>query len=144
VIDAVGMEAHGSPVAAAGQALFGALPKRISSAVMAKAGLDRMAAIYTAIDAVRRGGTVSVSGVYGGEVDPMPMMEMFDRGITMRLGQCHVRRWTEEIRRVLDEPEDALGVESLATHRLPLESAPEAYAMFQQKKDGCVKVVLSP
>ena len=85
-----------------------------------------------------------MSGVYGGEVDPMPMMEMFDRGITMRLGQCHVRRWTEEIRRVLDEPEDVLGVESLATHRLPLESAPEAYAMFQQKKDGCVKVVLSP
>ena len=105
---------------------------------------DRLGALHAAIKGVHRGGTVSVSGVYGGEVDPMPMMEMFDRGITMRLGQCHVRRWTEEIRRVLDEPEDVLGVESLATHRLPLESAPEAYAMFQQKKDGCVKVVLSP
>jgi threonine dehydrogenase-like Zn-dependent dehydrogenase len=87
---------------------------------------------------------VSVSGVYGGEVDPLPMMEMFDRGITMRLGQCHVRRWTDEIRHVLDQPEDVLDVESLATHRLPLESAPEAYEMFQQKKDGCVKVVLRP
>ncbi len=106
--------------------------------------VDRAAALVAAIKSVRRGGTVSVSGVYGGEVDPMPLMEMFDRGITMQLGQCHVRRWTDEIREVLDRSEDVLGVESLATHPLPLESAPEAYEMFQQKKDGCVKVVLRP
>ena len=90
------------------------------------------------------GGTVSVSGVYGGEVDPLPMMEMFDRGITLRLGQCHVRRWTDDIREVLDQDDDVLGVESLATHRVALEEAPAAYEMFQAKKDGCVKVVLRP
>ena len=83
-------------------------------------------------------------GVYGGEVDPMPMMEMFDRGITLRMGQCHVRRWTDDIRKVLDQDDDVLGVETLATHRVPLEEAPAAYEMFQAKKDGCVKVVLRP
>jgi threonine dehydrogenase-like Zn-dependent dehydrogenase len=82
--------------------------------------------------------------VYGGEVDPMPLMEMFDRGITMRLGQCHVRRWTDDIIKLLDKDEDVLGVESFATHRLPLDEAPAAYEMFQQKKDGCIKVVLKP
>jgi threonine dehydrogenase-like Zn-dependent dehydrogenase len=106
--------------------------------------IDRTAALIAAVKSVRRGGTVSVAGVYGGEVDPLPMMEIFDRGITMRFGQCHVRRWTDDIRQVLDRSEDVLGVESLATHRLPLESAPEAYAMFQEKSDGCVKVVLRP
>jgi threonine dehydrogenase-like Zn-dependent dehydrogenase len=143
-VDAVGMEAHGSPVAEKAIGLVGRLPDKLARPLTDKLAIDRTAALLAAIKSVRRGGTVSVSGVYGGEVDPMPMMEMFDRGITMRLGQCHVRRWTEEIRRVLDESEDVLGVESLATHRLPLESAPEAYAMFQQKKDGCVKVVLRP
>src|SRR5215203_3451914 len=126
-VDAVGMEAHGSPVAEKAIGLVGRLPDKLARPLTDKLAIDRTAALLAAIKSVRRGGTVSVSGVYGGEVDPMPMMEMFDRGITMRLGQCHVRRWTEEIRRVLDESEDVLGVESLATHRLPLESAPEAY-----------------
>jgi threonine dehydrogenase-like Zn-dependent dehydrogenase len=82
--------------------------------------------------------------VYGGEIDPLPMMEMFDRGITMRLGQCHVRRWTDDIKKLLDQDDDVLGVESLATHRPPLDDAPAAYEMFQKKQDGCVKVVLKP
>jgi threonine dehydrogenase-like Zn-dependent dehydrogenase len=69
---------------------------------------------------------------------------MFDRGISMRLGQCHVRRWTDDIIPVLLEDADVLGVESLATHRLPLEEAPRAYDMFQKKADGCIKVVLQP
>jgi threonine dehydrogenase-like Zn-dependent dehydrogenase len=143
-IDAVGMEAHGSPLAKAAIGMVGLLPDALAAPLSDRAAIDRTAALISAIKSVRRGGTVSVSGVYGGELDPMPLMEMFDRGITMRLGQCHVRRWTDDIRKVLDQDDDVLGVESLATHRLPLASAPEAYAMFQQKHDGCIKVVLRP
>jgi threonine dehydrogenase-like Zn-dependent dehydrogenase len=143
-IDAVGMEAHGSPVAKAAIGVVGRLPDKLARPLTDKMAIDRTAALIAAIKSVRRGGTVSVAGVYGGEVDPLPMMEIFDRGITMRFGQCHVRRWTDDIRKVLDRSDDVLGVESLATHRLPLESAPEAYAMFQEKSDGCVKVVLTP
>ena len=97
VVDAVGMEAHDSPVGKAAHAVVGALPDVLAKPMTDKMALDRMGALRTAIKAVRRGGTVSVSGVYGGEVDPMPMMEMFDRGITMRMGQCHVKRWVDDI-----------------------------------------------
>ncbi len=108
------------------------------------AGLDRTAALDTAFGAVRRGGTVSISGVYGGEADPMPMMTMFDKGIAIRMGQCHVKRWIDDIWPVLMADGDPLGVEALATHHLPLSEAPGAYRMFQEKSDGCVKVVLQP
>jgi threonine dehydrogenase-like Zn-dependent dehydrogenase len=143
-VDAVGMEAHGSPLAKAAIGVVGLLPDGLAGPLSDRAAIDRTAALVSAIKSVRRGGTVSVSGVYGGELDALPMMEMFDRGITMRMGQCHVRRWTDDIQKVLDQDEDVLGVESLATHRLPLESAPDAYEMFQKKEDGCVKVVLKP
>ncbi len=144
VIDAVGMEAHGSPVAAAGQALFGALPKRLSAAVMGKVGLDRMAAIYTAIDAVRRGGTVSLIGVYGGQSDPMPLMTMFDKQIQLRMGQANVKRWVDDIMPLLVDDADPLGTEQFATHAVPLTEAPRAYENFQKKLDGTVKVVFKP
>ena len=143
-VDAVGMEAHGSPLAGAAIKAVGLLPDALAKPVSDKMAIDRMAALVDSIKSVRRGGTVSVSGVYGGEIDPLPMMEMFDRGITMRLGQCHVRRWTDDIQKILDQDEDVLGVESLATHRLPLDDAPAAYEMFQKKQDGCIKVVLKP
>jgi threonine dehydrogenase-like Zn-dependent dehydrogenase len=143
-VDAVGMEAHGSPVAEAAIGLVGRLPDAIAKPVTDRLAVDRLKALTDCIKSVRRGGTVSVSGVYGGEVDPLPMMEMFDRGITMRLGQCHVKRWTDDIIKVLDKDSDVLGVESFATHRLPLDEAPAAYEMFQEKKDGCIKVVLKP
>lgn len=143
-VDAVGMEAHGSPFAQAAIGAVGILPDTLARPVTDKLAIDRLAALANSIKSVRRGGTVSVCGVYGGEIDPMPMMEMFDRGITMRFGQCHVRRWTDDIRKVLDQDEDVLKIESLATHRLPLEQAPGAYEMFQKKQDGCVKVVLKP
>jgi threonine dehydrogenase-like Zn-dependent dehydrogenase len=122
----------------------GYLPDAAAKPMVDRMGIDRIDALTTAIKAVRRGGTVSVSGVYGGEVDPMPMMEMFDRGITMRLGQCHVKRWIEEILPVVEQDGDVLGLETLATHRPSLEEAPAAYEMFQQKADGCIKVVLKP
>ena len=144
VVDAVGMEAHGNPVMETAIKAVGLLPDAAAKPMIDRVGIDRLAALTTAIKAVRRGGTVSVSGVYGGEVDPMPLMEMFDRGITMRLGQCHVKRWIDEIVPVVMQDGDVLGLETLATHRPSLEEAPAAYEMFQQKADGCIKVVLKP
>ena len=144
VLDAVGMEAHGNPIAEKIVAGAARLPKPLGRKAIETAGIDRLEALHTAIHSVRRAGTVSLSGVYGGMADPMPMMEMFDKGITMRMGQCHVRHWTDDLLKVLSQPEDVLGVESLATHHVSLEDAPEAYKMFQEKKDGCIKVVLKP
>jgi threonine dehydrogenase-like Zn-dependent dehydrogenase len=143
VVDAVGMEAHGSAPAKAAQSLAGLLPDALAKPVMQKAGVDRLAAVYTAIDAVRRGGTVSLIGVYGGAVDPLPMLTMFDKQIQLRMGQANVRRWVDDILPLLTD-DDPLGVDSFATHRLPLEAAPEAYEMFQKKRDGAVKVVFQP
>ncbi|MFJ8689963.1 zinc-dependent alcohol dehydrogenase [Micromonospora wenchangensis] len=144
VIDAVGMEAHGSTSGKLAQSAAGLLPDKLAEKMIDKAGVDRLTVLKAALKAVRRGGTVSISGVYGGEVDPMPLMEMFDRGIQLRMGQCHVRRWTDEILPLLSGDDDPLGVEDLRTHRLPLVDAPKAYEMFQKKSDGCVKVVLAP
>ena len=145
VIDAVGMEAHGSPMATGVQKLAGLLPDAIAEPVMKNAGVDRMAAIHTAIEAVRRGGTISISGVYGGATDPMPMFQMFDKQVQVRMGQANVRAWTDELLSMLeDEDEDVWGVESFATHHLPLEDAPSAYEHFQKKEEGMVKVVFRP
>lgn len=93
---------------------------------------------------MRRGGTVSISGVYGGMADPLPMMTLFDKGLTLRMGQCHVKRWTDELLEIASQPDDVLGLESLATHRVPLDQAPEMYRTFRDKEDGCIKVVLTP
>jgi len=144
VIDAVGMDAHGSPTAAAGQRLFGVLPKRFSAAIMERAGTDRMAAIYTAIDAVRRGGTISLSGVYGGQSDPMPMLTLFDKQIQLRMGQANVKRWVDDLMPLVLDDADPLGTESFATHHVSLDDAPTAYETFAKKQDGAVKVVFKP
>ncbi|MBK8445294.1 MAG: glutathione-dependent formaldehyde dehydrogenase [Micropruina sp.] len=144
VLEAVGMEAHGSPVAAAVIGAAARLPKPLAKTAVENVGIDRLAALTVCLEAVRRGGTVSISGVYGGMADPLPMMTMFDKGLTIRMGQCHVKRWTGELPQIALRPADDLGLESLATHRLPLEAAPDAYRMFQQKTDGCLKVVLNP
>jgi threonine dehydrogenase-like Zn-dependent dehydrogenase len=143
VIDAVGMEAHGSPVAKVVQGVAGLLPGFVSAPVMKRAGIDRLSALYSAIDIVRRGGTVSVIGVYGGAADPMPMMTMFDKQIQLRMGQANVKRWADDILPLLGD-DDPLGVESFHTHRLPLEEAPRGYEIFQKKQDGAVKVLLKP
>lgn len=83
-------------------------------------------------------------GVYGGEVDPLPVMEMFDRGVPLRMGQAHVKRWIDDLLPLVVDDADPLGTEHLATHLLPLEEAPHGYEIFQQKKDSCVKVILTP
>lgn len=143
VIDAVGMEAHGSPTAQAMQTAAGLLPDGLQRKLMETAGVDRLAALRTAIDAVRRGGTISVIGVYGGAADPLPMQTMFDKQIQMRMGQANVRRWVDDIVPLLDD-DDVLGVDTFATHHLGLEDAPRAYSSFQAKADGMVKVVFRP
>jgi threonine dehydrogenase-like Zn-dependent dehydrogenase len=143
VIDAVGMEAHGSPGAKLAQQITGFLPDAIAGKVMEKAGVDRLHALYLAIDIVRRGGTISLIGVYGGMADPLPLLTTFDKQITVRQGQANVKRWVPEIMPLLMDG-DPLGVETFHTHQLPLDQAPEGYDMFQKKRDGCVKVLLKP
>jgi threonine dehydrogenase-like Zn-dependent dehydrogenase len=144
-IDAVGMEAHGAPGAKMAQTITGLLPDAVAAKMTEKAAVDRLTALLDAIDTVRRGGTVSISGVYGGQLDPLPMMKIFDKGLQLRMGQAHVRQWTDEILPLLeDEAKDPLGVDDLTTHQVPLEQAPEAYEMFQKKNDGAIKVVLKP
>ncbi|GIM96174.1 zinc-dependent alcohol dehydrogenase [Paractinoplanes toevensis] len=144
VIEAVGMEAHGSPLQAAAVKAAGMLPDAIARKAIDTAGIDRMAALTDAFGAVRRAGTVSIIGVYGGQADPIPMMDLFDKGVTLRMGQAHVKRWVDEIMPLLTGDDDPLGVDDLVTHRLPLGEAPHAYDMFKKKEDGCIKVVLKP
>jgi threonine dehydrogenase-like Zn-dependent dehydrogenase len=143
VIDAVGMEAHGAPVAAALQRMTGLLPDRVGAALAERVGVDRLAALLTAIATVRRGGTISISGVYGGQADPLPMMDLFDKGVTVRMGQAHVKRWVGDILPLLTDA-DPLGTADLATHTMPLAEAPRGYELFQKKQDGCIKVLLRP
>jgi len=144
VIEAVGMEAHGDAVGKAAHQAAALLPDAVASKVIEKAGIDRMRALYDAIDAVRRGGTLSVSGVYGGALDPLPMMDLFDKQIQVRMGQANVKRWIEDILPLVTEDSDPLGTEDLATHKLPLDQAPQAYEMFQKKENGAIKVLLQP
>ncbi len=144
VIEAVGMEAHGDLIGKTAHQAAALLPDAVASKTIEKAGIDRMRALYDAIDAVRRGGTLSVVGVYGGALDPLPMMDLFDKQIQIRMGQANVRRWTDDIRPLVSEDSDPLGTEDFASHKLPLDQAPEAYEMFQKKENGAIKVLLQP
>jgi threonine dehydrogenase-like Zn-dependent dehydrogenase len=128
-IDAVGMEAHATPVGKFLQQL--------------KLVPDRLGALVSAARSVRRGGTLSLSGVYVGAVPMVPLGELFDRQIAVRMGQANVRRWTDDILPLLTDG-DPLGTDDLTTHTLPIDEAPRAYEMFQAKRDGCIKVVLQP
>jgi threonine dehydrogenase-like Zn-dependent dehydrogenase len=143
-IDAVGMEAHGSPIPQVAQKLVNKLPDAISAPLMSVAGVDRTAALVGCVDAVRRGGVVSLSGVYGGQADPLPMLKMFDKGIRLAMGQAHVKRWIPDLLPLVQDESDPLGVMDLETHSLPLDEAPHGYDIFQRKADGAIKVVLKP
>jgi threonine dehydrogenase-like Zn-dependent dehydrogenase len=143
VLDAVGMEAHGSPATTFIQKLVGLLPRAIAAPLMETAGVDRLGALYSAIDIVRRGGTISLSGVYGGVADPIPMLTLFDKQIQLRMGQCNIKRWIPDIMPLLTDG-DPLGCDTFATHRVPLSEAPDMYRKFQEKADGVVKVQLKP
>jgi threonine dehydrogenase-like Zn-dependent dehydrogenase len=144
VIDAVGMEAHGSPVGKLAHTLAGAMPDAIAAKVMQTAGLDRLAALNSAVEIVRRGGTISLSGVYGGTADPLNMLQIFDKQLTLKMGQANVRRWVGDIMALLEGDTDPLGVDGFATHHVPLADAPQAYETFQKKQDGAFKIVFKP
>ncbi|HMJ76588.1 MAG TPA: hypothetical protein VK507_11485, partial [Iamia sp.] len=143
-IDAVGMEAHGSGAGKLAQALVGLLPDAVAEPLMEKAGIDRLGALLASIDVVRRGGTLSISGVYGGAQDPLPLLQMFDKQLTVRMGQANVKRWIDDLLPLVDDETDPLGTLDLTTHRVPLDRAPEMYETFQKKDDGAIKVVLQP
>jgi threonine dehydrogenase-like Zn-dependent dehydrogenase len=144
VIDAVGMEAHGAPMGKLAHTLAGLLPDKIAAPMIEKGGVDRLSVLHASIDTVRRGGTISLSGVYGGALDPMPMMELFDKQIQLRMGQANVKRWIDDLLPLVLDESDPLGAEDLATHKLPLDQAPYAYEIFQKKQDGAIKVLLQP
>jgi threonine dehydrogenase-like Zn-dependent dehydrogenase len=143
VIDAVGMEAHGAPGAKLAQQMTALLPDAIAAPLMERMGVDRLHALHLAIDVVRRGGTISIIGVYGGMTDPLPMLTLFDKQIQLRMGQANVKRWVPEIMPLLMDG-DPLGVEGFATHKLPLHDAPRAYEIFQRKEEGAIKILLQP
>ena len=144
VVDAVGLEAHGNRGVKLAQDAIGLLPDAVARPLMQKSGVDRLAAVYAAIDLVRRGGTVSLSGVYAGEADILPMKTLFDKQISLRMGQCNVKRWIDDLLPLVEDPVDPLGVMDLVTHHAPLQEAPGLYETFQKKADGCIKVVLNP
>ena len=143
-IDAVGMEAHGAPLGKLAHQLAGMLPDSIAEPMIQRGGVDRLSVLHAAIDTVRRGGTISLSGVYGGAVDPMPMFDLFDKQIQLRMGQANVKQWIEELMPLVQADSDPLGVEDLASHKLPLDRAPHAYEIFQKKQDGAIKILLEP
>ena len=144
VIEAVGMEAHGSPATGLAQTITGLLPDSVAQEALNTAGTDRLSALYQAIDTVRRGGTISIIGLYGGMADPLPMLTLFDKQIQLRMGQANVKHWTDDIMPLLVDSADPLGVEDLKTHEMPLDDAPLGYEIFQKKEDGAIKVLLKP
>ena len=143
VIDAVGMEAHGSPVGKLAHQMASLLPDALAAKMIETAGVDRLNAFHLAIELVRRGGTISLAGVYGGMADPLPMLTLFDKQLQLRMGQANVRRWVGDILPLLTD-DDPLGVDTFATHHLPLADAPRGYEIFQKKQDGAVKILLQP
>jgi S-(hydroxymethyl)glutathione dehydrogenase/alcohol dehydrogenase len=138
------MEAHGAPGAKLAQKVVGLLPDAVSQKLMQTAGVDPMSVLYAAIEGCRRGGTISLSGVYGGAVDPLPMLQIFDKQLSLRMGQANVRRWIDDILPLLTGDGDPLGVDDFATHHMPLDEAPRAYEIFQKKQDNAFKILLKP
>lgn len=129
VIDAVGMDAEGSFADKLWQTL--------------KVQPDRMVALHQSLGSARRGGTVSVVGVYGGWMPNFPVGDLFDKQITLRWGQANVRRWTEDIATILNEG-DPLVTTDLVTHEAPLDEAVRWYRAFRDKEPGVIKVILHP
>lgn len=131
-IEAVGMEAHG--MGAAG--VYDRLKQEL------KVETGRPHALREAILACRKGGVVSVAGVFGGFIDKLPMGAAFNKGLTFKMGQTHVHRYLKPLLARIEE--GAIDPSFVITHRLALDDAPAGYKMFRDKHDGCVKVVLQP
>jgi len=143
VIEAVGMEAHGSPNVKAIQQATGLLPKPLAQKVFTTAGMDRLFALHSGIELVGRGGTLSLSGVYAGQADPISLDSLFDKQIQIRMGQANAPFLTNEILPLLVE-DNLFDVDNFATHHLSLDEAPRAYEIFQKKQDNAFKIVLKP
>jgi threonine dehydrogenase-like Zn-dependent dehydrogenase len=131
-IEAVGLEAHGSSL----DALYD------KGAVKVGMETDRAHALRQAIVACRKGGTVSMAGVFGGLVDKIPFGSAFNKGLTLKMGQTHVHRYMSRLLAHIESGE--LQPADVITHRVPLEDAADAYDLFRKKQDGCIKVVLQP
>jgi threonine dehydrogenase-like Zn-dependent dehydrogenase len=131
-IDAVGLEAHGMAA--------DAVLDRAKAALML--ATDRPHALREAIQACRKGGVVSIPGVYGGMLDKMPFGAAFGKGLTFKMGQTHVHRYLQPLLEQIQR--GAIDATSIITHRLTLDEAPEAYKTFKAHDDGCIKVVLKP
>lgn len=131
-IDAAGLEAH-TP------GLMGAYD-RAKQAMMLET--DRPTALRQAIRACANGGTVSVIGVYGGFIDKFPIGSVMNRSLTIKTGQAHVQRYMRPLLERIRNGE--LDPSFVITHHLPLDQAPAGYAMFLEKQDDCIKVVLKP
>lgn len=144
VIDAVGMEAHGAPIGKLAQQMANVMPSGMAAALMKKAGVDRLSALTASIDIVRRGGTISIIGVYGGMTDPLPLLTLFDKQVQIRMGQANVKHWIDDLMPLVMDSSDPLHIKDLATHVLPLEDAPRGYKLFQKKQDAAIKILLKP
>ena len=132
-IDAVGMEAHAHHSMAHAY-------ERVKQAMMLES--DRPAALREAIMACRSGGTISVAGVYGGLVDKFPAGTLMNRSLTIRSGQTHVQRYMRPLLERITKGD--IDPSFVITHRMKLDEAPDAYRMFRDKQDDCIKVVLTP
>jgi threonine dehydrogenase-like Zn-dependent dehydrogenase len=119
------------------------MPDAIAAPMSATMGIDRLGALHAAIALVQRGDTVSLSGVYGGAASPMPLLQMFDKQITLRMGQANVRHWVDHITPRVCDDDEPLGVEDFVTHHVALHEAPQAHEAFQEE-DGALKVLLQP
>jgi threonine dehydrogenase-like Zn-dependent dehydrogenase len=131
-IDAVGMEAHGKTI--------GALYDRAKQAVRLET--DRPYVLRQVIQACRKGGTISVPGVYGGFIDKLPIGAAFNKGLTLRMGQTHVHKYMRPLLERVEKGE--IDPSFVITHRMPLTDAPQGYEMFKSKEDNCIKIVLKP
>ena len=131
-IDAVGMEAHGAH-------LDYWYDKAKTMAYMAT---DRASTLRQAIHCCRKGGILSIPGVYGGFIDKVPMGAAFNKGLTLKMGQTHVHKYLPELLRLIESGK--IDPAFVITHRAPLDDAPQLYKTFRDKKDGCIKVVLKP
>lgn len=143
VVEAVGMEAHGMASHTFIHKATQMMPDFIAEPLLKTVGIDRMAAFHQSLETVRRGGTISLIGVYNGMVDPVPMGILFDKQITLKMGQANVKHWVDEILPHLTD-DDPLGVMNFATHHVPLSKAEEYYKHFEKMEDGVIKVVLKP
>jgi threonine dehydrogenase-like Zn-dependent dehydrogenase len=132
-IDAVGMEAHAT-------ATIDSMYDRAKQAVMLES--DRPHVLREMMYVCRPAGVLSVPGVYGGLIDKVPFGMVMNKGLTIRTGQTHVNRWTDDLLRRIEEGQ--IDPSFVITHRVGLEDGPEMYQTFRDKQDGCVKVVLRP